>query len=60
MDVHGAKLGCTFMRPQREWNRVPPNRRCSRRRSYGTRKGTRCARVHGSIFCDPPQLKPVR
>src|SRR5688500_15063730 len=26
------------------------NRRCSRRRSYGTRRGTRCARVHGAIL----------
>jgi hypothetical protein len=37
-----------------------PNRRCSWRRSYGTRRGTRCARVHGAILLDPPQLNAIR
>ena len=37
-----------------------PNSVCSRRRSYGTRGGTRFARVHRAILLDPPQLKPVR
>jgi len=37
-----------------------PNSVCSRRRTYGTRRGTRFARVHGAILLNPPQLKPVR
>jgi len=37
-----------------------PNSVCSWRRSYGTRGGTRFARVHGAILLDPPQLKLVR
>jgi hypothetical protein len=39
---------------------VLPNSVCSRRRSCGTRRGTRFARVHGAILLDPPQLKLVR
>ena len=38
------------------YSRGLPNRHCSRRWSYGTRRGTRCARVHGAILLDPPQL----
>ena len=40
--------------------RMLPNRRCSRRRSYGTRRGTRFARVHGAILLNPPQLNAIR
>jgi hypothetical protein len=36
------------------------NRRCSWRRSYGTRGGTRCARVHRAILFNPPQLYAIR
>jgi len=39
---------------------VVPNSVCGWRRSYGTRGGTRCARVHRAILLDPPQLKLVR
>ena len=38
----------------------PPNRRCSRPWSYGTRGGTRFARVHRAILLDPPQLNAIR
>jgi hypothetical protein len=34
--------------------------RCSWRRSYGTRRGTRFARVHGAILSDPPQQNAIR
>jgi len=37
-----------------------PNSVCSCRRSYGTRRGTRFARVHGAILYDPPQLNAIR
>src|SRR5688500_16159949 len=37
-----------------------PNRRFSWRWSYGTRRGTRFARVHGAILLDPPQLNAIR
>ena len=37
-----------------------PNRVCSWRRNYGTRGGTRFARVHRAILLDPSQLKPFR
>ena len=39
---------------------MPPNSRCSWRRSYGTRGGTRFARVHRAILLDPPQLNAIR
>jgi hypothetical protein len=39
---------------------VVPNCVCSWQRSYGTRGGTRFARVHRAILLDPLQLKPVR
>lgn len=37
--------------------RTLPNRRCNRRRSYGTRRATRFARVHGAISDDPLQAE---
>jgi len=37
-----------------------PNCVCSWRRSFGTRGGTRFARVHRAEVFDPPQLKLVR
>src|SRR5687768_3964269 len=35
------------------------NVRCSRRRNYGTRGGTRFARVHRAVLLDPAQLNPL-
>jgi hypothetical protein len=45
---------------ERQYGGPVPNRRCSRRWSYGMRRGTRFARVHGAILLDPPQLNAIR
>jgi len=39
---------------------VLPNRHCSWRWIYGTRGGTRFARVHRAILLDSPQLNAIR
>ena len=40
--------------------RGQPNVRCSWRRSYGLRRGTRFARVDRAILLDPPQQNAIR
>jgi hypothetical protein len=40
--------------------RLRSNEVCSWRRSYGTRGGTRFARVHRASLLDPPQLIAIR